>query len=524
MPTTTIYADPAGGYLSNSSATYTTARTGTAVGLFPSVSSFTVGQQGSSGTYYCYQGFMAFDTSSIPADSATDVTLSLWMSSDGSTNDFDVEIRPKSWMPTLELADWLGINLDYAYSYPLLASRNTLSWPSGAYADLTSTPAFAHNLVRGYTQLVILSSRLRTHQQPGSTTSERMDFYDAERTGTTNDPKLVVTHDTASIARKSSTVGLGTDQYTPTDGTKWTGHTGPPYPSVLDYDGNLSAQWYDIAYGNGKFVAVGQPYSGSAQFAYSKDGSTWTWVPAPTPTGNWKAVGYGNGLFVAVAESGTGTQNRIATSPDGINWTLRSYPAEESFQSVAYGNGTFVVTAGGTYCYTSTDGVTWTQQNMGLSVTWYGITYGNGLFVACSNSSTTTSSIRTSPDGITWTQRTVPANNGWWRDVVWGGDKFVAVASSSVTSAILTSPDGVTWTLRTGSSTASDNVWNAVTYGNGVFIAVGDTPNILRSTDGITWTKITTPSSVQYFKCITYAKGRFVAVGRISNPRVITSP
>jgi hypothetical protein len=33
----------------------------------------------------------------------------------------------------------------------------------------------------------------------------------------------------------------------------------------------------------------------------------------------------------------------------------------------------------------------------------------------------------------------------------------------------MTSPDGITWTIRTS---AADNDWRDVTYGNGLFVAV----------------------------------------------------
>jgi len=34
---------------------------------------------------------------------------------------------------------------------------------------------------------------------------------------------------------------------------------------------------------------------------------------------------------------------------------------------------------------------------------------------------------------------------------------------------VMTSPDGITWTLQTS---AVDNAWVGVTYGNGIFVAV----------------------------------------------------
>ena len=49
---------------------------------------------------------------------------------------------------------------------------------------------------------------------------------------------------------------------------------------------------------------------------------------------------------------------------------------------------------------------------------------------------------------------------------------FVAVANTGAGNRVMTSPDGVTWTIRTS---AADNDWRSVTYGNGVFVAVAIT-------------------------------------------------
>ena len=35
----------------------------------------------------------------------------------------------------------------------------------------------------------------------------------------------------------------------------------------------------------------------------------------------------------------------------------------------------------------------------------------------------------------------------------------------------MTSPDGITWTIRTS---AADNSWSGIAYGNGLFVAVAD--------------------------------------------------
>ena len=77
------------------------------------------------------------------------------------------------------------------------------------------------------------------------------------------------------------------------------------------------------------------------------------------------------------------------------------------------------------------------------------------------------------PLGITWTSRTSAADNGW-RSITYGNGIFVAVSSSGTGNRVMTSPDGITWTSRTS---AADNYWYGITYGNGIFVAVSSSGN-----------------------------------------------
>ena len=72
------------------------------------------------------------------------------------------------------------------------------------------------------------------------------------------------------------------------------------------------------------------------------------------------------------------------------------------------------------------------------------------------------------PAGTTWTIRTSAADNQW-RSLTYGNGLFVAVAGSGTDNRVMTSPDGITWTSRTS---AANNIWTSVTYGNGLFVAV----------------------------------------------------
>ena len=116
--------------------------------------------------------------------------------------------------------------------------------------------------------------------------------------------------------------------------------------------------------------------------------------------------------------------------------------------------------------------------------------------------------------GTLWTSRT--ATTGYWMSVEYGDGLFVATGDT----AIMTSPDGVTWTART--SPTSEEWWD-VTYGGGTWVAVGYGGRVMSSTNGFDWTQRSAPSNDYY--TVTYGNGLFVAVSEGGGTnQIITSP
>jgi len=91
-------------------------------------------------------------------------------------------------------------------------------------------------------------------------------------------------------------------------------------------------------------------------------------------------------------------------------------------------------------------------------------------------------------------------------DVTYGNGIFVAVGSSGI---IFTSPDGRTWTAQSSGTTHD---LYGVTYGNGIFVAAGY-GKILTSPDGSAWTAQSS-GTTRVLEGITYGNGTFVVVGQ----------
>ena len=194
--------------------------------------------------------------------------------------------------------------------------------------------------------------------------------------------------------------------------------------------------------------------------------------------------------------------SQIGTNNDITDWQSASPSA--GFRSLTFGNGLFV--GAFSLIYYSSDGITWNTVPTGLSIEY--VTFGNGLFVGvgfANVSGVPTAFAASSPDGINWTART-PAANNWWQAVAYGNGLFVAVAKSGASNRIMTSPDGITWTAR---NSGINPDFSGVAYGAGIWVAVanGSTGGTtFTSYDGITWDEQATSFAAN---TIIYADGKF---------------
>lgn len=101
-----------------------------------------------------------------------------------------------------------------------------------------------------------------------------------------------------------------------------------------------------------------------------------------------------------------------------------------------------------------------------------------------------------------------------FRAVTYGNTIFVAVGEKG---AICTSSDGISWQLQTSST---DKTLNGITYGNNLFVAVGGTGTILTSSDGHHWVS-QAPLSSETLNGAAFGNGIYTAVG--NNGTILTS-
>lgn len=236
-------------------------------------------------------------------------------------------------------------------------------------------------------------------------------------------------------------------------------------------------------------------------------------------------IAYSSSLAIYVSVNGASSGTDITTSLDGLHWTGRSVTGPFRGVSCSPDLSIFVAVGDSGNIYSSTNGTSWTSRtdpNGGAA--YKGVVWSSAasLFVAVSSDGL----VATSSNGTSWTARTPSAANDW-RAVTYGNGVFVAVGrTSGAANQVMTSPDGITWTARTA---AAARDWRSVTYGNGQFAAVDfgsvTTNQIMTSPDGTTWTSRATGSTTYNWSKVLFIPdlGMFGVVDNAGNNVLMTS-
>jgi len=274
-------------------------------------------------------------------------------------------------------------------------------------------------------------------------------------------------------------------------------------------------QFVDVMYGGGVYVFM---TTNGVNMQYSSDLITFNIVQLPQ-IDTRKCITYGNGIFVVVG------MNYSCVSSDGSTWTS-SACVSGNWAAVTYGASGFVAVSPTGNTMISANGLQWTQHNTGINMGWTSVCYGGGKYVAVASSAVGAGNqVMYSGNGAAWTQG-VSDNGEDWTSVTYHTSLNMYVA---VGKTVMVSKDGINWLTKVKNT--SDNNWAAVTYAEGVLVAVatsGDGNCVMTSTDAYNWTIGTTPTPNQAWSALCYngalgVNHGFLALGRNTTTIMLTT-
>lgn len=329
MSTLTVFADTTDGYL-QTAGSYTAARNGIGTQTTDTSGvSLKAGQDGyavSNTGYDVFESFLSFPTSSLGSGvTVSAAALSVWPTAlDTTSSTFTLRARLYSWSAPLTFGSaWVaGGSLG---SQTLLCHLASGSLTTGAYRTLTDD-AFAANVnTTGDTQIVMSSNRVENGTTPTLGAGEFVTFSSSDTSGTTQDPKLVITYaptavsGTSAVTFAAMTVAAsGAETYTGTSDVTFGAMTVDIEAFVANYSGTAAVT----------FGAMTVAASGSETFTGT----------APVTFGAMTVAGSGTETFSGTAAVTFGAMTVAAT---GAKYDIFG-PADVTF-------GAMTVAAAGTY-------------------------------------------------------------------------------------------------------------------------------------------------------------------------------
>ena len=216
---------------------------------------------------------------------------------------------------------------------------------------------------------------------------------------------------------------------------------------------NAALFFYTVAYGNGMFVVGGELDTGDATYVAtiysSTDGMNWSnWTSRSIS--NLRDVAFGNGKFVALGSGfNRGTPDRrVLVSSNGLDWTSHDAGGSRNWRGVTYGNDQFVAMAdgpgGGLVAVISPDGKGWTAYPVAATnhfVTRLG--FGNGTYAAVGSVNQSQHFLLLSTNGTAWESKYIGPRMGnyFLYDIAFGEGTFVVVgAPNSIAQSASVTP------------------------------------------------------------------------------------
>lgn len=207
-----------------------------------------------------------------------------------------------------------------------------------------------------------------------------------------------------------------------------------------------------VQFGGGRFVAA----SREGTVLASADGVTW--LEAATGLASIARLAWGNGRFVAIG-TGAGAAPGIAVSADGLIW--KEAEAPHAMRLVAHGNDRFLALSDRGAVLASPDGVTWKEQAvLDYSAAWsHSLVFARGQFFLAHADG----AVWSSADGTEWTR----SEAGFATDgLVQAGEQLIALLPDG---AVATSADGRHWRTR---PTGVSQPLTGVAYGENLYVAI----------------------------------------------------
>jgi hypothetical protein len=263
-----------------------------------------------------------------------------------------------------------------------------------------------------------------------------------------------------------------------------------------------------LASGGGKFIAVGGTTTTAGLRYSSTDGINWT---AITPSGHaYYGITFGYGRYLAVGDSGART-----FSTDGVTWDADLTGDPEAYYGAACGLNRIIAAGGNGQIKQYDTASGWLGTSSTAGDVYMDIAFGETNFLIVGYNAGGGILYPSSCFGSAcWDSYFFYAANKKSTTydlaaVTYGNGKYVAVGESGWIYVV----------DKTGTASSSVKAaafgLNGVAYGNGKFVAVGlNGVGAYSTDDGVTWHSCTFSSgSAENLSAITYGNGRFVAVG-----------
>lgn len=212
---------------------------------------------------------------------------------------------------------------------------------------------------------------------------------------------------------------------------------------------------YNLAYGNGKYVYVGQ----NTKLIISTDGENWTQetnnISMNDGSGGMPTFAscYGDNQFVIIPSSLRKNVNGdVYTSPDGLIWTKYDSAIEHSMRIFK------------------------------------GLVYDGSYYIALTEGGYITSTYSSPSSGWSSLELISDLSGYTWTDLTFGNGKYIAIGYKDSVSYIAYTSNLTNWTIVQINGLYEGSIKTNICYGDNFYIAVGYKGAYSISTDGINWT------------------------------------